>query len=175
VITIAFEKLRLITKLSVYKKENDMKNNNLGVIAHRDILRGRRPKEQNKTHPIAILDAFLKSRKNDYTSPMNITCKLGPETGRINSIWINKVGNRVVGLARLVQDAPQSACIVLFRIDPEWRHTKITSDMINSIQQFCQEHGTLNVRILPHVAPPWMFAIMKQHGIRREEMSRAVK
>ncbi len=63
----------------------------------------------------------------------------------INSLWVIKIGDRVVGMARLVQDGPHSAEIVLFRIDPEWSHTKVPLNLIRSIESYCQNHGRLSV------------------------------
>jgi hypothetical protein len=84
----------------------------------------------------------------------------------LNSLWVNKIGNRVVGMARLVQDGPHSAQIVLFRIDPEWSHTKVPVNLIYSIQSFCQKHGRLKVSMQPHTAPTWLLTLMSQHGFQ---------
>ena len=99
-----------------------MKSNSLSTIENKEVSIRERSKTQLDTFSSPTIDSFFKRRKNNSTAPVNSTYKLGAEPGQINSIWINKVGNRVAGLARLVQDGPHSACIVLFRIDPEWRH-----------------------------------------------------
>jgi hypothetical protein len=93
----------------------------------------------------------------------------------INSLWVIKIGDRVAGMARLVQDGPHSAEIVLFRIDPEWSHTKVPLNLIRSIQSFCLNHGRLNVIMQSHTAPPWILNLMNQHGILLKETKQGQK
>jgi hypothetical protein len=107
-------------------------------------------------------EAHLFNRSNRTTDRANQASRASTSA---NLVLINKIGKRVVGMAQLAQDGPHSAKIVLFRIDPEWRHTHITLNLINSIKEYCQDHGQLNVFLPPHVVPPWMLPLMNQHGI----------
>jgi hypothetical protein len=84
----------------------------------------------------------------------------------INSVWVNKIGDQVVGIARLVQNGPHSAEIVLFRVAPDWSHTKVALNLIRSIESFCQQHGQLDVVMRNKGSPPWILALMNQHGFR---------
>ncbi len=84
----------------------------------------------------------------------------------INSLWINKIGDRIVGLARLVPHGPHEARLVFFHIDPEWQHTKVPENLIRSIYNYCQDHGGIRVILASQVAPPWMLALLKQYGFR---------
>jgi hypothetical protein len=83
-----------------------------------------------------------------------------------NSLWLSKIGDRIVGTVRLVQDNPRSVRIVLFRIDPEWSHTHIAVNLIKTIQEYCRDNGGLEVTLSQHVVPPWLHAIMNHHGFK---------
>ena len=72
----------------------------------------------------------------------------------------------MVGLARLVEDGPQNARLVLFRIDPEWYHTKVPENLIRTIQNFCSKNGYLNVVLTSHVVPTWMLSLLNHAGFR---------
>jgi hypothetical protein len=93
--------------------------------------------------------------------------KLEKQNALANTLWVIKIGNSIIGNARLVQDGPDSARIVQFRIDPEWSHTKIPLNLINSIQSFCSAHGPLKVTLPPHVVPSWIQTLMSRHGFQR--------
>jgi hypothetical protein len=97
------------------------------------------------------------------------------ERDNMNCLWINKVGDRIVGLARLVQDGPHKARLVLFHIDPEWYHTKVPENMIRSIESFCRDHSDVKIILSPHVVPPWLVKLLKQHGFRFTEKNKMRK
>lgn len=105
------------------------------------------------------------SNQNHKNSVLINRCTGGKDMP-ISSLWISKIGERVVGVARLVQNGPLSAKIVAFRIDLEWRHTKIALDMMKSIQNYCQEHRLSKVYLHQNVVPSWMMGMMNLHGFK---------
>src|SRR3989304_1898970 len=84
----------------------------------------------------------------------------------INSLWINKIGDRIVGLARLVQDGPMKVRLVYFHIDPEWCHTKIPEKLLRTIQNFCRDHGGLKMILSSNTLPPWLLTLLNHNGFR---------
>jgi hypothetical protein len=100
--------------------------------------------------------------------------ELDSEDAPVNSLWVIKIGNHDVGKARLVQDGRHSARIVLFRIDPEWSHTKVPVNLIHSIKKYCENHGGLKVSMQPQSAPPWMFTLLNQLCLESSKKKLAV-
>jgi hypothetical protein len=86
------------------------------------------------------------------------------EIAKLNYLWINQIGDRIVGMARLVQNKPNEARLVLFHVDPEWHHTKIPEKLFYSILSFCRSHGCLFVILPPNVLPPWMLSLLDHLG-----------
>lgn len=143
-----------------------MKTHTNGGVAENAPIHGHRVGDRFSTQP-QFPRTSLHNRSNPkiektLARPRKTGCALIP----VSTVWVNRIGKRVVGMARLVQDGSHSARIVLFRIDPEWRHTHVTLNLINSIQKYCQDHGQLNVFLPPHVAPTWILSIMNQHGFQ---------
>ena len=141
-----------------------MKSSTISSIADLPRLQRHAAKDRFAAHPQFSQSSM---HNHDTQNSGNITIQAqqaGRDKAPINSLWIIKIGNRVVGMARLIQDGPRSAQIVLFRIDPEWSHTKVPVNLIYSIQSFCQNHGGLKVSMQPHSAPPWLLTLMNHHG-----------
>ncbi len=86
--------------------------------------------------------------------------------GPTNCLWVNQIGNRIVGLVRLAAAGPDTARIVTFRIDPEWYHTAVVTDLIQAVSDHCRQHGCVRVLVDFHVAPPWMPSVLRRHGFR---------
>jgi N-acetylglutamate synthase-like GNAT family acetyltransferase len=143
-----------------------MKTDSLGVIADRSITHRHHSKNYSVMRPKDPRD-HSRDRRNPHFGNTNIRSRhVCDENNSINSAWIIRIGNRVVGMARLEQDGPQSVRIALFRIDPEWSHTHVPMNLIRSIQIHCKQHGHLKVFLPPHIVPPWMVALMNQHGFQ---------
>jgi hypothetical protein len=152
-----------------------MNNNTVGTIADRPPSKLHRAKDH-----FTARSQFARSAFNDRHNPILAKTPVRSQQAAkanvpINFLWAVKIGERVVGMARLVQDGPQSAEIVLFRIDPEWSHTKVPLNLIRSIESFCQEHGRLSVFMQPHTVPTWILTLMNQHGILLKETKQGQK
>jgi hypothetical protein len=117
-------------------------------------------------HPEIFLHEHSNPTKGKPISKTRRMAIENKDSDQISSLWVNKVGDRIVGMARLVQDGPHSARIVVFHIDPEWFHTKVALHLIDSIQAFCQEHGGINLVMPQHAIPPWMQTMMNSHGVQ---------
>ena len=59
----------------------------------------------------------------------------------INCLWASRIGGRIVGLAHLVGAEGQAVAVTLFRVDPEYRHTAILTNLIDRVRDFCGERG----------------------------------
>jgi len=144
-----------------------MSSNTFGILAGHSPIKLHRPKEHFSARP-----QFTGNSVDNHSNPNFGKTMAGSPRSKhkknipINSVWVNKIGDQVVGIARLVQVGTHSAEIVLFRIDPEWSHTKIALNLIRSIESFCQQHGQLDVVMRLHNTPPWILALMNQHGFR---------
>ena len=143
-----------------------MNNNTVGTLAGRSPSKLHRDKDRFAARPQFARNAFNNPQNPILAKTMASSHRAGHENVPINSLWVIKIGERVVGMARLVQNGPHSAEIVLFRIDPEWSHTKVPLNLIRSIESFCQKHGRLNIIMQPHTAPPWIATLMNQHGFQ---------
>jgi hypothetical protein len=146
-----------------------MNNNTVGTLANRSPSKLHRAKDHFTAGP-----QFARNTFNNYRNPKFAKTRVRSQQAikanvPINFLWAVKIGERVAGMARLVQNGPHSAEIVLFRIDPEWSHTKVPLNLIRSIESFCQEHGRLSVFMQPHTVPTWILTLMKQHGILLKE------
>lgn len=143
-----------------------MRNNTVGTLADRSPSKLHRNKDRFTARPEFARNAFNNRQNPNLAKTMVRSLRAGHEYVPINSLWAIKIGDRVVGMARLVQDGPHSAEIVLFRVDPEWSYTKVPLNLIRSIENFCQKHGRLNVIMQSHTAPPWILTLMSQHGFQ---------
>jgi hypothetical protein len=83
----------------------------------------------------------------------------------VNSLWVTKIGSKIVGMARLVQDNPHKVRIAFFRVSPEWSHTNIAVNLIDSIRKYCDLNGGLEIVIHPGTVPPWLCSVMNHHGV----------
>ena len=83
-----------------------------------------------------------------------------------NCLFVNQIGDRIVGVVRLIKSGPGTARIVVFRVDPEWCHTSVVTGLLESIQSHCRQHGCLRVLVDFSVAPPWMSNVLRGHGFR---------
>ncbi len=142
-----------------------MRSNTLGTLADRSPSKLRRDKARFPARTKFTPNAFNNRQNPNLAKTMARSQRAGHEYVPINSLWGIKIGDRVVGMARLVQDGPQSAEIVLFRIDPEWAHTKVPINLIHSLESFCVSHGQPSLVIQPHIVPPWILTLMNQRGI----------
>jgi len=86
--------------------------------------------------------------------------------GPANCLFNNQIGDRIVGVVRLVKVGPGTARILLFRVDPEWYHTAVVTGLLQSVWDHCRQHGCFRVLIDFSVAPPWMSNILRGHGFR---------
>ncbi len=143
-----------------------MRSNTVGILADRSPSKLHRAKDRYAARPQFARNALNNNRNPILAKSMAKSRRSSHENVPVNSLWVNKIGDRVVGMARLVQDGPHSAVIVLFRIDPEWSHTKVPLNLIRSIESFCQKHGPLHVIMQPHTVPPWILPLMNQHGFQ---------
>jgi hypothetical protein len=143
-----------------------MKSSAISPVANRQRSDGRTAKAHFATQTQFPGASMYHCGNQKFDKNIAQTRQIGHENVPASSLWVNKIGNRVVGMARLVQDGPHSARIVLFRIDPEWSHTKIPVNLIYSIQSFCQNHGGLKVSMQPHTVPTWLLTLMIQHGFQ---------
>jgi hypothetical protein len=133
------------------------------------------PKNSGSSHPHPAKNGsltkshhpgiFLHENSNpNKGQPISKTRRMAGDD-QISSLWVNKVGDRIVGMARLVQEGPHSARIVVFRIDPEWYNTNVALNLIDSIQSYCKEHGGVNLIMPQHAIPLWMQSLMNSHGV----------
>jgi N-acetylglutamate synthase-like GNAT family acetyltransferase len=83
-----------------------------------------------------------------------------------NCLWVNQIGNRIVGVVRLAAAGPDTARIVTFRVDPEWYHTAVVKDLIQAMTDHCRRHGCSRILVDFRVAPPWMASVLRRHGFR---------
>jgi hypothetical protein len=105
------------------------------------------------------------SRRNPL--PEGASCpRTDPSRTSPSCLWIKRIGDRTVGLLRLVQSEPQAARIVTFRIDPDWYHTTVVSDLIRAVQDHCLRRACFRVLVDFRVAPPWLPSILRRHGFR---------
>lgn len=86
--------------------------------------------------------------------------------GEINCLWASRIGERVVGLVHLVGVGRQTASITLFRVDPEYRHTVVLTNLIDRVRDFCGGRGCLTVQLESHVAPRWVLRQFDARGLR---------
>jgi Acetyltransferase (GNAT) domain len=143
-----------------------MRSNTIGAIANRSPSKLHRAKDHFAAQPQFARNNFNNHRNPNFAKSAVNFQRTGQENGPINSLWVIKIGDRIVGMTRLVQDGPHSAEIVLFRVDPEWSHTKVPLNLIRSVESFCKKHGRLEVSMQPHTAPPWIMSLMNHHGFR---------
>ena len=141
-----------------------MKTDTIGVLRRRSPRKLRGPRNCFSAQPKFARTTSNGHRGMDYAEDAACSARPIDKDAALNSLWVEQIGDRVVGMARLVQAGPGSAEIVLFRIDPEWSHTKVPLDLIRSIEVFCKRHGRPDVTIQPHTAPPWILTLMNQHG-----------
>jgi hypothetical protein len=148
-----------------------MKTDTVGAVAERP----GRAKLHNNGSIYSYRSQFVPDQSHSRSnSNLNRTIVVKQQVGdgrnaAINSLWICKVGDRILGTVGLVQDSPQTARIILFRIDPEWRHTKVPMNLIHSIERYCQNHGGLLVTVQPHAAPSWIMTLMNRHGFQSSD------
>ena len=83
---------------------------------------------------------------------------------RTNCLWVSQIGDRIVGIVRLVEAGPGTARIAMFRIDPDWYHTPVVTNLVRAVEEYCRQHGYLRVLVGFGVAPPWMPSILRRHG-----------
>ena len=152
-----------------------MTTNTVGVVANRSPSKLHRAKDRFTARSQFARNAFNDHHNPNLAKTMVRSQRAGHENIPIHALWVNKIGNRVVGMARLVQDGPHSAEIVLFRIDPEWSHTKVPLNLIRSIESYCLSHGRLSVVMQPHTVPTWILTLMNQHGILLKETKQGQK
>jgi hypothetical protein len=152
-----------------------MSINTVGTLADRSPSKLHRAKDRFTARPQFARNAFNNRHNPIHAETMVRSRQAANVNVPINSLWVIKIGDRIVGMARLVQAGPHSAEIVLFRVDPEWSHTKVALNLIRSIESFCQKHGRLNVIMQPHTAPPWIATLMNQHGILLKETKQGRK
>ncbi len=88
------------------------------------------------------------------------------EQTRANCLWVSQIGDRIVGIVRLVETGPGTARIAMFRIDPDWYHTQVVTNLVGAIEEYCRQHGYSRVLVGFGVAPPWMPSILRRHGFR---------
>jgi hypothetical protein len=141
-----------------------MRTDTIGMLTRRSPRKLRGPRNYLSARP--QFDGTVTNNHRGVNQASDSASRARPidKGAAFNSLWVKKIGDRVVGMARLVQAGPHSAEIVLFRIDPEWSHTKVPVDLIHSIEVFCKRHGRPDVTIQPHTAPPWILALMSRHG-----------
>lgn len=143
-----------------------MKTNMFNSIADRPSLEKHRVKDRFMAQPhFPRTSSFNHGNENRGKTAVRSEHD-GRENAPISSLWVSKIGGRIVGMARLIQNGPHSARIVLFRIDPEWSHTHVPLNLIRSIQSFCENHGRLNVIMQPHTVPFWLLTLMNQNGFQ---------
>jgi hypothetical protein len=78
--------------------------------------------------------------------------------------WVVKIGGHVVGEAELLHDSEESARLRRLRIDPAWQHTAALKHLICSVEQFCNDHGSLCLRLDPGCAPRWVMNLLRRRG-----------
>jgi hypothetical protein len=148
-----------------------IKIDTFGGVKAQPTVQGRRIKAHFPLNaPCPEIRAYTPSNATQIEKNVRIKKKEYKDTP-VNTVIMNKIGNHIAGVVRIVQDGPRSAKIVLFRVDPEWRHTRVTLNLINSVQKYCREHGQLKVNLKPHAAPSWMLGLMIQHGFEFMEKS----
>jgi len=90
-----------------------------------------------------------------------------PRTGsRINCLWLSKIGGRTVGMTHLVGADDQTISITLLRVDPEYHHTAVLTNLVQYIHDFCCAHGCSMLDVESHVAPRWVLRHMEGRGFR---------
>jgi hypothetical protein len=83
-----------------------------------------------------------------------------------NYLWASKIGDRVVGLLHLVGVDRQAVSITLFRVDPEYRHTTVPTNLIQYVHAFCCDRGCTTLLMESHVAPAAVLRQIAIHGFR---------
>jgi hypothetical protein len=106
----------------------------------------------------AILTKCL--RENPPTTPA------ADEAAKCNFLWASRIGDRVVGLLHLVGIDNQTVSIALFRVDPEYRHTTVLTNLIQYAHTFCRDRGCKTVLLESHVAPLVVLRQLEHHGFR---------
>lgn len=86
--------------------------------------------------------------------------------GEINCLWASRIGGRIVGLVHLVGAERQTATVAMFRVDPEYRHTTILTNLIDRVRDYCLDRGCTSVRMESHVAPQWVLRQFGAHGLQ---------
>lgn len=89
-------------------------------------------------------------------------------------LFVSNIGGENVGVARVVEDRPGEARIVLFRVASEWCHTSVPKRLLRDIHEFCQERDCRTLSLEPGATPPWMSLVLERCGfrvLRRKESS----
>jgi N-acetylglutamate synthase-like GNAT family acetyltransferase len=138
-----------------------MKGHILSPVVDRSPVLRNSPAKNHHPKP-----ALLNHGNPNFGDITAISASAVQENAPLSNLWVSKIGDRVVGMARLVQNGPHSAEIVCFRVDPEWIHTKIPMHLINSIQTYCRANGKHKVTLNHHIVPFWMQTLLSHHGFR---------
>jgi hypothetical protein len=82
------------------------------------------------------------------------------------SLFVSKIGGDIVGMARLVEDRPEAARILVFHVDSQWCHTAVPGRLLSSIHDYCWSHGRLSLVLEPSAAPLWVLHMLSRCGFR---------
>lgn len=126
-----------------------------------------RPSSNRFTIPLPLFPKRLKSTsRGEADTAVARRPESAEALGPTNCLWVNQIGDRIVGLVRLAAAGAGTARIVAFRVDPEWYHTAVVRDLIQAVKDHCRQRGCLRVLVDFNVAPPWMPSVLKRHGFR---------
>jgi hypothetical protein len=72
--------------------------------------------------------------------------------------WATKINGRIVGMISVSRSAGQVAKIDELRIDPKWQHTKVLTELIRHVEEYCVSEGGLQLRIEAGSMPGWILS-----------------
>jgi hypothetical protein len=87
-------------------------------------------------------------------------------TAKCNFLWASRIGDRVVGLLHLVGIDNQTVSIALFRVDPEYWHTTVLTNLIQYAHTFCRDRGCKTLLLESHIAPLVVLRQLESRGFR---------
>jgi hypothetical protein len=72
-------------------------------------------------------------------------------------VWVTELNGHIVGLIGVVHSAGR-VVINRFRIDPKWQHTKVLTELLRYVHEYCVSQGGLRVAIEEGCMPGWIVA-----------------
>ena len=80
-------------------------------------------------------------------------------------LWVTKLGDQIVARLQLAQ-AAQVLRLCEFRLDPEWRHTRIPEDLVRRLRAYCSEQGCSKLVADASHVPCWFCKLLNRGGFR---------